>query len=77
MAKFIPWDDIIIDILPPYDHIKLMYLNTTALRCPRCHSVYTRSDYGDFDPHKDIIVCHKCAYQATFSGWHVKVTLGN
>ena len=36
--SLVRWDDVIIDIHPPYNHIMLAFLSCGAMRCPRCGS---------------------------------------
>ena len=78
IIKLVPYEDIIIDIYPPYDHIRLVYISTIGIKCPKCGAKYTRDKWDiNFNPHNDIIHCVHCDFKSKFIGWQIKTTLCN
>ena len=70
----VDWDSVIIDILPPYDHIKLIFLSTILVRCPTCRESYTRKEINMKSP-EDIVFCKNCDFSGPFIKWNIKCAL--
>lgn len=74
--KFISYDDIIIDILPPYNELTLMFLSIINVKCPKCEERYTKSDLNMKHPYQ-IVICKYCGFKGHLKQWYINTGMKN
>lgn len=70
----VDWNSVIIDILPPYDDIKLVFLSTIVVKCPQCGKTYYRKEISMNSP-QDVVACKNCNFRGQFIKWKIKCAL--
>ena len=74
--SLVRWEDVIIDIHPPYNHIMLAFLSCGAMRCPRCGSTYYKKELKIEHPYQPVN-CKKCNFIGVFTDWQIELLLRN
>ena len=74
--KLSSWDDAIIDIYPPFNHITLAFLSCRSIKCPKCQMVYFKKEVNMDHPYQPVN-CKRCNFIGTFTDWQIELLLQN